>query len=284
MAVNVDSSFVASFDAMVKHAYQDEMKLRGTVRLKTGVVGKTHRFPLIGEAMAEKRVPRTLVQPGKTKHDGKVATLEDYITTEFSDVYDLAKLNFDEKKELATACAKSMGRRSDQLQIDAMAADSTIGSVATNFGGDNSFNLKKLLRMKRIMDENNVPEYDRHLAIPAVMLEEALNSDKFTSEDYNLVRTLYDGTLKKYAGFEFHLIGNRTEGGLGSSKSGSTVTYNAYGWHKDAVGFAIGMDIRTDITYENLYTSWLINCLFSAGAVVIDPKGVVKMTTQETTS
>jgi P22 coat protein - gene protein 5. len=282
MATNVSAAFQATFDAEVKIAYEDTMKLRNTCRVKTGVVGKTHHFPYMSGGMATERQSKTMVTPIKAKHDGAVATLADYSAADFSDVFDLAKMPFDERKELSKIIASAMGRRSDQIQLDALAAGANSSKyVAASFGsGGNdpaTFNLKKLLRLKRFMDDANVPEDDRFLAIDASVLESALLIPEMSSSDFNVTKALCDGSLKKYAGFQFILIGSRKEGGLKKTKAGDITTVDAYAWHKQAVGFAIGMEIKTEISYENLYSSWLINGLFSAGAVVVDPEGVYKM-------
>lgn len=58
MSQSLSSAAIASFDAEVKHAYQGSGLLRPTVRLRTGVVGSTHRFPKMGKGTATVRIRR----------------------------------------------------------------------------------------------------------------------------------------------------------------------------------------------------------------------------------
>ena len=94
MSVNISNAFIAQFDAEVKQAYQGAMKLFGSVRVKNGVVGSTHRFPKIGKGLAQPRIPQTDVIPMNVAHTNATATLEDFSAPEFSDIYDLQKINF----------------------------------------------------------------------------------------------------------------------------------------------------------------------------------------------
>lgn len=278
MSANASTNFITSFDAMVKHAYQQTSKLRGTVRLKTGVRGSSHKFPKMGKGLAQPRIPQTDVVPMNVSHSTATATLTDWSAPEYSDIYDLEKLAFDERKELAYVVASAMGRRLDQLILDAMALSANSTQVGVNLGGTNTgINLTKILRAKRLLDDAGAPFENRHMAISAYGLEQALAVTQIGSADYNILRPLVDGTLKSWGGFQFHMIEARDEGGLGVATS----VRNGFAWHQDAVGLAIGIDIRTEINYIPEKTSHLINGIFSAGSVTIDTDGVYDVLSYE---
>jgi hypothetical protein len=74
-------------------------------------------------------------------------------------------------------------------------------------------------------------------------------------------------------GVKFIVIAdNRTEGGLPTANAGVDVIGFVY--HKDAVGFALGQNIETEMSWVADKGAWLVGGDFSAGAVVIDDKGV----------
>lgn len=279
MSREASTNFVASFDAMVKQAYQGAAKLYGTVRVKTGVVGSTHTFPKMGKGLASQRLPQTDVVPMNVGHSKATATLTDWNAPEYSDVFDINKLNFDEKRELVQVVASAMGRRMDQLVLDAMSSGANSTQVGINLGGTNSgLNTTKILRASRLMDAAGVPKDGRrHMAISASALETALGESDIGSSDYNVLKPLYAGELKGWGSFLFHIIEDRDEGGLPLA----TNTRTNFAYHQDAVGLAVGMDMRTDIAYIDEKTSWLVNGLFSAGAVVIDDNGVYDVLTYE---
>lgn len=279
MSQTASANFITSFDSMVKQAYQGTMKLRNTVRVKTNVKGSTHVFPKLGKGMATQRIPQTDVVPMGVQHSKATATLTDWNAAEYSDVFDINKLSFDEKRELAQVVAAGIGRRLDQLILDAMATGASSTQVGLNVGGTNSgLNVEKMLRAKRLMDAAGVPnDGRRHMAISAYGLEQALLTTKVGSADYNILRPLVEGSLTKFAGFNFHIIEDRDEGGLDLS----TNTRTNFAWHQDAVGLAVGMEMRTDVNYIGEKTSWLLNGLFSGGSVVVEDAGVYDVLTYE---
>lgn len=278
MAVSISNAFVTLFDAEVKQAYQAESVLRNTVRLRTGVEGSTHKFPKIGKGVAQVRIPQTDVTPMNVSYSQATVTLSDYIAAEYSDIFNQAKVNFDERSELVQVVSKSIGRRADQLIIDALAASGTSNTVASSIGGANTnLNLDKLLAAKKAMDAGNVPMEGRHILIHANNLSALLGETEVTSSDYNSVKALVAGDVNTFLGFQFHTIGDRDEGGL-SISSGDRVVY---AWHQQALGMAEGMGIRTEINYIPEKTSHLVSSMFSAGAITIDAEGVVAITCDE---
>ena len=277
MSQQASTNFIASFDSLVKHAYQQGSKLRDTVRVKTGVVGSTHRFPKMGKGVASERVPQTDVIPMNISHSNATATLQDWNAPEYTDIYDLSKLNFDERSELAKVIGYAMGRRLDQLIIDAADSGANSTTVGTDVGGTaTGLNLEKILRAKRLMDDAGVPEEGRTMVTSAQAVEQALLDAEITSRDYNALMPLMEGALTRFAGFEFKFIESRTEGGIAKPSTRTNLAY-----HRDAVGLAIGLDMRTDVTWVSEKTSWLTNGIFSAGAVTIDDEGVYEVLTTE---
>lgn len=278
MSQQASTNFITSFDAMVKHAYQSAGVLDGTVRQKNGVTGSTHVFPKLGKGLAQQRIPQTDIVPMNIAHTKATAVLTDWSAAEYSDVYDLSKLPFDEKKELSYTVASAMGRRKDQLILDAMATGASATQVGVNVGGTNSgLNVEKILTAKRLMDDNDVPQENRYMAISARALEQALQETEIGSSDYNVLMPLMTGQLKTWAGFEFRMVSTRAEGGL----SVATNVRNNFAYHKDAVGVANGINMRTEVHYIAEKTSHLINGLFSSGAIVIDNTGVYDVLTFE---
>ncbi len=278
MSTSISTAFIAQFDAEVKQAYQGAAKLFGTVRTKTGVVGSTHRFPKLGKGLAQPRIPQTDVVPMNVQHSNATATLEDWSAPEYSDIYDLQKINFDERKELKMAIASAMGRRMDQLLLDAADAGASATQVNDNIGGtDSGLNTAKLRRAKRLMDAAGVPATDRVFVHGAIGLEQLLGETNATSSDFNSIKALVNGEIDTWLGFKFVMIEDRDEGGLDLT---SNIRKN-FAYHKQALGLAVGIDMRTEINYISEKTSWLVNGIFSAGSVGIDSAGIIEVLTFE---
>ena len=280
MAVGISTAFVTLFDTEVKQAYQADAVLRNTVRLRTGVTATTHKFPKIGSGVAQIRVPQTDVTPLNVTYSQATVTLSDYIAAEYSDIFSQSHVNFDERQELVQVVAKAIGRRSDQMIIDALAASSTSLTVATSIGGaGTNLNMAKLREAARLLNTANVPAEDRYMLIHASQLSSLLSETAVTSSDFNSVKALVQGDITSFMGFNFITIGDRTEGGLTGGGSGQT--RKVYAYHKMAVGMAESMAIRSEINYIPEKTSWLVSSMFSAGAIAIDAGGCVDITCTE---
>lgn len=280
MAVSISNAFVTLFDTEVKQAYQADAVLRNTVRLRTGVQGSTHKFPKIGSGVAQVRVPQTDVTPLNVTYSQATATLGDWIAAEYSDIFNQAKVNFDERSELVQVVSKAIGRRADQLVLDALAASSTSLTVSNDIGAtDSNLNVAKLREAQRLMNANNVPMEDRFIVIHASNLANLLSETAVTSSDFNTVKALVQGELDTFLGFKFITLGDRSEGGLTGGGSGQDRVVYAY--HKNAIGLAEGMGVRSEINYIPEKTSWLVSSMFSAGAVAIDAGGIVAITCRE---
>jgi len=280
MAVSISNAFVTLFDTEVKQAYQADAVLRNTVRLRTGVTASTHKFPKIGSGVAQVRVPQTDVTPLNVTYSQATVTLTDYIAAEYSDIFNQAKVNFDERQELVQVVAKAIGRRSDQMIIDALSGSGTSLTVANSIGGaTTNMNMAKLREAQRLMNANNVPMEERYIVMHASQLSNLLSETQVTSSDFNSVKALVQGEINTFMGFTFNVIGDRTEGGL--SGGGSGVDRTVYAYHKMAVGMAEAMAVRSEINYIPEKTSWLVASMFSAGAIAIDAGGIVAITCRE---
>ncbi len=277
MSNQLPAAFIASFDAEVHQLFQGMAKLTGTCRSRSGVVGSTHRFPVMGKGMAQQRAYQTDVTPMNVGHQNKTAILEPWLAPEYTDIFAQQQVNFDERRELVKVVAGAMGRRRDQIMIDNALVPAVTNQVAVAVGGNNAFNVPKMRRTKRIMDANGVPSENRHFAISAVCLEQLLGTTQATSIDYNSVRALVNGDINSYLGFNIHLIDDRLVGGLPLAGNIRTV----FAWHYDAVGVAIGMEEQTDINYIPEKVSWLVNGKFLGGAINIDDTGIVQIAADE---
>ncbi len=274
MAINLSTAFVTLFDAEVKQAYQASAVLRPAVRIRSGVEGSTYKFPKIGKGVAQVRIPQTDVTPLNVTYSQVTATLSDYIAAEYSDIFMQAKVNFDERRELVKVVSNAIGRRQDQLILDALTASSGT-SVSNDIGGaDSNMNVAKLREAAKTLNANNVPMDNRHIIIHANSLASLLSETAVTSSDFNTVKALVQGEINTFLGFTFHVLGDRTEGGL--IKDGSN-DRTCFAFHKDALGLAEGIAPKTEINYVPEKTSFLIASMFSAGAVAIDDEGIVKI-------
>ena len=282
MATTLSNAFITLFEAEVHQAYQAPATLSNVSRMRSGVTGSTAKFPILAKGTASVRTPSTDVVPISGQFSTATATLTDYIASEYSDIFNQAKVNFDERQELAKLVGNAIGRREDQIIIDALVAGSAGSTVAntvqTSGSGVSDLNVGKIIQAKKALDTASVPPQDRHLIIHASSLASLLADERAVSSDFIQLQALNRGEIQVFAGFNIHMIGDRDEGGL--PKDGSN-DRTCLAFHKDAIGCAVGIAPKVEVNYIPEKTSFLVSAMYSAGATVIDTAGLVEITCRE---
>ena len=276
MSKFLTNAAVIDFDSEVKQAYQGMGNLRNAVTIRTGVTGESYKFTRMGSGIANQKASQADVTPMDIEHARQTAILSNWNAPEYTDIFDEATVNFDEKAELAQVIAKALSRREDQLIIAAMDSVTYVNSNPTIDQGTNvalgsAFNVAALRKASSVLSDKGVPESDRYIAYTAADRESLMGEEEATSSDYNTVKALVNGQIDSFVGFKFKLIETREEGGLPAN--------TVFAWHKAAVGYAVGIDMKTTVDWIAQKTSWLCNGMLKSGAVAREGRGIVKLTT-----
>ena len=273
MSTNISNVFQLAYDAEVKRAYGQKRLLAGTTREKTVEDAKSVHFRKKGKGMASLHIPGANVTAMNVEYNQVECVLQDWEAKDYIDKFDALKFNFSEAKEAAEVAADALGLRMDQIIIDALNAgydhaQRKVGATRT------ALNIATLRKAVTMLNKEGVPSNDRHFIHSAQQLDDLLATTEVTSSDYNGVKTLVNGEVNSFLGLKFIMIAdNREEGGL--PKDADANDRVGFIYHKDAVGFALGQNIETRMDYIPEKSAYLVGGDFSAGAVVIDDKGVV---------
>lgn len=273
----VENTYIDSFDADMHIDYQGTKSLRETVRLKTGVVGSTHKFPKAGKGVATAHNAGSRVVPMNASRSRVTCTLTGWDSFEYEDIFDFNQSNVNDRKTYSENSAMAIGRREDQLIIDALSAGYDSGNEVGT--GAAAMDVATLIAVSEILNTNNVPDMDRTAIIHPKQLKSLLGTTQVTSADYNSVKSLVNGDLDTFLGFKFIKIGSRDEGGIPEPVTNKR---RAFFYHKKAVGLAIGRDMIPMVDWVADLTAWQIGHVFMAGAVVIDNEGVASAYTLDT--
>lgn len=275
----LDDVAVTDFDNMIKHAYQGQEVLAGTVRVKTGVVGSSKEFNKISKGIAKRRVnPFDKVKPMGLDYDRVTATLLEYDASEWNSLWEATEVDFEEKGELAEAIRYAVERRKDQLILDAADALSTSLTVSIDQGGANtSLNMAKLRRGNALLDDKGVPSAERVCVQHVFAKEGMLGETQVTSADFNSVRCLVNGEVNSLLGLQFKWLESREEGGLPLTSN----SRQGFIWHRKAIGLAVAKDSEVEVNYIPENKAWLNSQGYKAGAIGIDANGVAETATYE---
>ena len=278
MSIHVTDVSIAAFESDVHAEFQSKgFKTRAAVRLRKNVVGATLQFPVSEEGIAQQKALQADVIPMNVQYNPIVLTMQDWHASDYSDIFAQAEINFDEKMELVKTSAMSIGRRMDQMVIDALDASGTANVIAN--GGTN-FTYAKLREAISDLHANNAGDNGIYAMTSAPGEDQLMSENQLTSSDFVNSRVIENGGLAglKLAGVNWMVIGNMTEGGITTAAN----VAQCYVWDKMAVGMGIGIDFRTEINYIPEKLSYLVSSLFKANAVAIDPLGIVQVDIDET--
>ena len=271
MSIQLSSVANIDFDNMVKQVYQNAGMLKPHVRIKNNIVGNSCKFRYMGKGLANQKGTSDMVVAMNVAHSQPTATLSNWNAPEFTDIFDQAEVNFDEKQELAQAVAGAIGRRCDQIIIDALDASTPDATDIDN--GAANLTMAAVINAKANLVGQGVGNGGLCAVIESGGLKGLLNDEKATSSDYQSVQALIRGDVNSLVGFNFVILEDRTEGGLTEAANKP----DAWFFDKQGIGLAVGIDMKVEVSYQELYTSWLTNGIFKAGSVVIDTAGQQKV-------
>lgn len=271
------------FESEVHHIIQPMLEdVRKYFRVKNVTGAGSVNFRTMGTATMQPRESfATPIPTNNTQHSLIACPVADYTASDITDIFSQKKVDFDEKREFQTMFGYSIKRRLLQIAIDALNAHSYTNTVAKNVGGAaDDLSLDHVSAAKKIMSRQGVPKDQRTFFCHSNGIDHFMREDKVASADFNTQRVLNSAELDNFYGFNFMEIPDMKEGGL--PKSGNDRTNFAF--DRRCVGLAIPFEPFIDVFWSGDYGGWRVTAYLSAGAVVIDDLGVVKVTTDETGS
>lgn len=277
MSISLTNAQQIEYDALVHAQFQSKgFKLKNCIRVKSGVVGYRESFRKKGYVVANQTGFQATIPIQDGNFTQVPCDLVKYTAATGTDIIQDLTVNFDSRQELVELGAMGIGRRSDQIIIDAVetsSATNVIAAAATNMS------YSKLRQLVEIFEDNAAPIEDRYVAMSGNNLRALLADDKIISRFYTSNDAVVKGNLQyaEIVGCNFIVLPKMVEGGL--VKVGNE--RHALAWQKTAVGYAIGQDLRTEINYLAREMTWFINSAFYAGAVGIDTLGIVRIVCDE---
>jgi uncharacterized protein (DUF1778 family) len=270
MSQTIDVAFIKQFEAEVKLAYQrGGTKLRNTVRTKMNVNGKDTTFQIVGKGTAGTKTRHGLVPTMSLVHTNVTCTLADFYAADYVDKLDELKTNIDERNVVAQSAANALGRKTDDLVIQA--ADAGATNVITE-GGTARLTQTKINTVFNYMGNNDVPDDgQRYWTMGPTQWTDMLGITAFSSADYVSSEDLpYKGGMvaKRWMGFMWFV-----HSGLNAA---SNIRQNLV-YHQTAIGAASGQEVTSEWNYIPERAANLYNACLSQGAVVIDTGGLYKV-------
>lgn len=290
MSFQITEAFVQQYrDNVLILSQQKGSRLRGTVTMRDGIVGKRTSFDRIGSVGMTKRTTRHADTPlQETPHSRRWLNLEDYEFADLVDDQDKIRMLISPESEYAINAAYAAGRTIDDIILAAMEGTAVTGEEATGtqalpaaqihalgVGGNNKMNVGKLRAILTLFRKNHFEPGDGlHLVISAEGFRQLLETTEVTSSDFAAVKALVNGDINSFLGLQFHHT-EQLQFASGTQREGMA-------WVKRSVGLAMGKDITTRMTEraDKSYSMQTYLCM-TLGAVRIEDVGVQKFTYDE---
>lgn len=275
MSVTIDQAFIKQFEREVHEAYQRQgSKLRNTVRNVSNVNGASTVFQKVGTGTASTKSTHGLVPVMSLDHTNVEVVLEDYYAGDWIDRLDELKINIDERQVIANAGANALGRKTDELIINALDTASANEIADGNVGMTKT----KILEAFETFGENDVPDDGQRFCIVGwKQWSELLTLDEFVSADYIGQENLPFASITQAKMFL---------GTIFIPHSGLPIDENdirsCFWYHKTSVGHAAAADVSTDVSWHGDRAAHFVNNMMSQGAGLIDEAGVITIKADET--
>ncbi len=275
MATTIDQAFIKQFEREVHEAYQRQgSKLRNTVRNSTNVKGASTVFQKIGKGTASTKSTHGMVPVMNLAHSNVECTLQDFYAGDWVDRLDELKTNIPERQVIASAGANALGRKTDDLIIDALETASTHVIIDANTG----LTKAKIMDAFELFGENDIPDDGQRFAVVGwKQWSELLSIEEFSSADYVGAANLPYTSLTQAKQW----LGTIWIPHSGLPINGSDIR-SCFFYHKTAIGHASGSDVQSDITWHGDRAAHFVNNMMSQGAALIDGGGVVVINCDET--
>ena len=199
------------------------------------------------------------------------ATMADWQAADWVYEADIEKMTANEQAVVAETCGRAIGRRSDLIIVNAMNAAS--GTTVVD-NSNNPFTLVQALTMIQTLQNQDVmfEGEDVYCGLPPLAWQQFLSYRQVNDADW----VGYDGLpynsgpkMKDWNGVKWF------RSALSYHPVPSANNYSFFMWAKRAVGYGTNYDLRSTVTWENIFSGWYHNNRFAATAQVLLPAGVV---------
>ena len=223
MSLQVDTAYVQAYRANVSLLVQQKgSRLRNAVRMEPQNA-EFEFYDRIGATEAQEITGRHQDTPlQSTPHDRRRVSLRDFDWADLIDRQDKLRMLMDPTSAYAQNAVFAMGRKMDDLIIDAAFGTSYSGktgatsvtfpaanTIAYNYVESGSaaagnLTIGKLRRASEILNSyDNDPDEQRFMTVTANSLHSLLRNTEVTNADYNVIKALVEGKVDTFMGFTF---------------------------------------------------------------------------------
>lgn len=281
MSQQITEAFVKQYNAGVRIlAQQKEARIAGRVRFETQN-GESQAFEFIGQVEMTRRIGRhsdTIL--GETPHSRRWVFTAVFDYSDMVDTPDKNRMLFDPTSNYAMVSVAAANRRKDIAVLEAATATAKAGQQGTTDVpfpasqrievASTGLTLAKLIeaREKREISESDDEKW--YIALSAKQMTNLLNTTEITNSDFNTIKTLVNGEVNTFMGFEFI----RTE--LVRFVTGSTDVRECIAFSQNGLLLSESEGIRVVISRRaDKNNNWQVSTSIDVGATRMEESRVI---------
>jgi hypothetical protein len=255
MSNQIETSFIQGFKQGIDLLSQQRgSKLQNAVRNEMQSSKQDHYDQISRTSVVQRTTRHSDTPLVNTPHSRRNVTLNDYEWADLIDRQDRLRLLNDPGNAYSTNAAYAMGRKKDELILDAFTKTQTTGELAdggaapavvTIFGASTGnqppLTVENLINARTHLLAEDDTDEEMFVALTAYQIAQLMDDNRVSSADYNTVRALVAGQIDTFLGFKFIQVANTvnpvTDGTAGADNSSRPV----YFWKRSGILLATGM-------------------------------------------
>lgn len=291
MAITIDSAYIETFEANVRHLAQ-----QGTTKLRPYVTevhnqSESHNWDRLAPSAPRQKTSARMVSPAGGSGSGAVGSTDGltwdrrkslvatWDTGEIVEVEDPVQMLIDPKSAITMNLGMNMRRAVDDVIIASALADATDGTGgAVTFpagqklgDGTGVISIDTILEVQELFNKNDVdPDEAKVFVIGPTQQRKLMQLLEVTSADFQSVKALSTGKLPNFMGFDW-VVSNR----LNEPVAGQI---DCLAFSRKGIGLHVAKDItakvgeRTDMSF-----AWQCYCHMTMGATRVEDEHVVQV-------
>ena len=206
------------------------------------------------------------------------ATMTDWQASDWVWQVDITKMTANEMEVVQSTCGKALGRRSDLIAINALNASALtiLSDGATSTGTGTGFTLPMALAGIQTLQSHDVDTEDgmTYCGLPSLAWNQWMSYRQVNDADW----VGYDGLpykngmkFKEWNGVKWFRMPDSY-----APSPGPAWQQDFFMWHKSALGFATNYEVKSVVTWENIFSGWYHNNIFAATALTLLTPGAIR--------
>ena len=271
MSIEAPNWYVTQYQDRAIYVYQAKGNLLRGMTMEPGRIhANTVRFMIAGRGEAVPLVRGSFGPAMNAPRNFIDGVMQSWQANDWVFEDDLEKITVNEMEVVSKTAGQAIGRRSDLIVINEMNAQSltTIGDGTAPFDLPSALTGCQTLQKQMSQWDGGV-----YCGLPSLAWNQFLSYKQVSDADwtgYSDLPYTKVTSSKFWNGVTWFLWPDEY------SPVPAANQQDFFMWHRDAIGYGINYDLRTTVTWENLYSGWYHNNRFSATAKTLLPGGMLR--------